>query len=62
MADPDVRRQIEDADPLRGAEEHDAVGDAYWEASKQIEDSVGLTEADEEAMPDDEHAADDAMP
>jgi hypothetical protein len=62
MADNDERERLDDGDPLQGAVEHDAVGDAFWEAADAVEDSLGLPEADAQPVPNDDAAADDAMP
>ena len=60
MAERDVDEQIEDVDPLKGAVEHDGTKDAFWEASEEIDETLGLD--DGEPMPNDTDAADDAMP
>ena len=62
MAEHDAQEQLEEQDPLQGAVEHDAVGDAFWEASEEVEEALGLPEADEKRVPNDKEAADDAMP
>jgi len=62
MTNTDPEQEMEAQDPLQGAVEHDGTKDAFREASGEIDDVLGIDDGDAEAMPNDDAAADDAMP
>ena len=61
MAERDAEQQMDEQDPLQGAVEHDGTTDAFEEFSEEVDDALGLDEPGK-PMPNDEDAADDAMP
>jgi len=63
MANDETNEDLEDWDPLKGADEGDGSADGFKEASDAFQDALGLTKADAEPVPqDDDDRADDTMP
>jgi hypothetical protein len=62
MGNDDDRDEIEQYDPLAGAQEKDGTADGFRRAADQIDEGLGLADADREPVPDDDDAAGDAMP
>ncbi len=61
MAERDAEQQMDEQDPLQGAVEHDGTKDAFRELSEEIDEALDL-DGPGKPMPNDEDAADDAMP
>jgi hypothetical protein len=62
MGNDEDRDEIEQYDPLAGAEEKDGTSDGFRRVADRIDEGLGLTDADQEPVPDDDDAAGDAMP
>jgi hypothetical protein len=62
MGTDDERDEIEQYDPLAGAEEKDGTSDGFRRVADQVDEALGLPDADQEPVPADDDAVGDTMP